>query len=769
MLTPKSGRATMKHWMLAATGVAVLWTGAAEAKQRYAATIVRTQHGIPHITAKDWRGAGYGVGYAYAQDNLCMIAEEFATVAGERSLHFGPKESAVLGFQSVDNLTSDIFFRSAVDLPALRRGVRAQGRAVLELTQGYVAGYNRHLRDIGANGVPEACRGKPWVRPITADDVLRLNEKQMLLASSLNFAPAIANAVPPGSEAPAKVSMAMPDPARFEIASNGWAFGGDVTANGRGMVIGNPHFPWAGPSRFWEMHITIPGKMDTAGVGIAGSPFPTLGFNKDIAWTHTVTAARHFTLYQLALDPKDPTAYLVDGKAEKMVAKTIRVPMPDGAAPVERTLYSTRFGPVIVIPQAMANWTKGMAFTLRDANSGNQRGIGTWLRIATAKTVGEVRAAVSDTLGIPWVNTIVADRHGDALHADVTAVPNVSAEKAKACATPLSPVVARVATLLDGSKSACDWDVAPGTPVAGLMPATDQATYLRRDYVANMNDSYWLSNPRAPHRPLSPLLGEAERPVSLRTRSGFIETDALVAGGKVDHARAKDMAFANKSYAAQLALKPMLALCADHVEVAAACAALEQWDGRYELASRGAWLFDRFWMKVHRQPGLWAVPFDVEDPLNTPRDLVTTGEAGAKLVAALKAASDDLSKAGIALDARWGDVQYARRGADHIPIHGGDGQLGVLNVQISVPAPGGVTPRHGSSYVEVVGFDEAGPVADTILSYSQSPDPKSPGSPTRRDSIRPSNGSASPSLRPRLRRRRWAKRYGSRNKVLIRG
>lgn len=715
-----------KAMLVAAAGVALLWGGAVEAKYRYSSTITRTTHGVPHIVAQDWRGAGYGVGYAYAQDNLCMIAEEFATVAGERSLHFGPKGSASLGFQSVDNLSSDLFFRSAIDLPALRRGATAQGPAALALTAGWVAGYNRYLKDLGPDKVPAECRGKAWVRPITADDMLRLNEKQMLLASSLNFAPAIANAVPPGSEAPAKVSMTLPDPAQFEVASNGWAFGGDVTANGKGMVIGNPHFPWHGPSRFWQMHVTIPGKMDTAGVGIAGSPFPTLGFNRDIAWTHTVTAARHFTLYQLTLDPNDPTAYLVDGKSEKMVAKRISVPMPDGAAPVMRTLYSTRFGAVIVIPQAMATWSKTTAFAMRDANAANQRGIGTWVRIATARNVGEVRTAVSETLGIPWVNTIVADRHGDALHADVTAVPNVSAEKAKTCATPLSAVVARTAILLDGSKSACAWDAAAGTPVPGLMPAADQAVQARRDYVANMNDSYWLSNADHPHRVLSPILGEAQKAVSLRTRSGFIETRALIAGGKVDHDRAKAMTFANKSHAGELALKPLLALCAGKAEVADACAALAKWDGRFDLDSRGAWLFDRFWMKAARVPGIWGVPFDAQDPIHTPRDLVTSGEVGEKLIAALKAAADEVTKAGIALDVRWGDIAFAQRGAERIPVHGGDHALGVLNVQMMEPTQGGLTPRHGSSYVQVVGFDDTGPVADTILSYSQSPDPQSP-------------------------------------------
>jgi acyl-homoserine-lactone acylase len=123
---------------------------------------------------------------------------------------------------------------------------------------------------------------------------------------------------------------------------------------------------------------------------------------------------------------------------------------------------------------------------------------------------------------------------------------------------------------------------------------------------------------------------------------------------------------------------------------------------------------------------LWAVPFDKADPVHTPRDLVTSGAQGAKLLAALKAAAATLAKQGIALDARWGDVQFAVRGQDHIPIHGASGQLGVLNVQQSDAVPGGIVPKHGSSYVQIVTFDTVGPVADALLSYSQSTDPASP-------------------------------------------
>ena len=53
------------------------------------ADIRRTSFGVPHIRADNERGLGYGIGYAYAQDNLCLLANEVVTVNGERSRYFG--------------------------------------------------------------------------------------------------------------------------------------------------------------------------------------------------------------------------------------------------------------------------------------------------------------------------------------------------------------------------------------------------------------------------------------------------------------------------------------------------------------------------------------------------------------------------------------------------------------------------------------------------------------------------------------------------------
>lgn len=721
--------------MVAAIALGALATQPAVAKgPRYEATITRTTYGIPHITAPNWAGLGYGTAYAYAQDNLCLLAEEFVTIAGERSRWFGPAEKATLGFSQVDNLSSDIFFRGAIDLPALRRTIVAQPQAVRDLVRGYVAGYNRALRDKGARGLPEACRGKGWVRPITFDDMLRLNEKQMLLASSLNFAPAIANAAPPGAPVRASMRMrALPALDQQGVGSNGWAFGGEVTASGRSIVVGNPHFPWTGPSRFWEMHQTIPGEYDAMGVGLAGTPIVSLGFNRDVAWTHTVTEARHFTLYQLTLDPNDPTAYLIDGRREAMGRKTVTVPMPDGTPAVTRTLYTTRYGPVVTAPNLFLPWSDKIAFALADANRGNQRGIATWMAIGKAKTVADIRDAVSGSLGIPWVNTIAADRNGDVLHADVTAVPNVSAARIAACSTPATAIFAARVTLLDGSKAACAWERVAGTPEPGLMPARDQAIYERRDYVANSNDSYWLSNASAPYRQLSPILGAWGTQRSLRTRSGLIElarrldgSDGLAGDGKVTQALAERMAFANKSLAAELVMPGLLKLCGTRTEIADACAALRGWDQRFDNDSRGAYLFHVFWEKARSISGLWSVPFDAADPVHTPRGLVTTGEPADELVKALAEAAAAVKAKGLALDVAWGQVQFAMRNVDRIPVHGAEGSLGVLNVQMSREVEGGLTPYHGSSYVQVVTFDDEGPVANAVLSYSQSTDPASP-------------------------------------------
>src|SRR5688500_1350301 len=89
-----SGRALVV--MLAAVVAAVALPApalAAKPKKKPLVEIRRTAYGVPHIQARNWRDLGYGYGWAFAQDNICTIAESYVTVAAERSRWFGAENT----------------------------------------------------------------------------------------------------------------------------------------------------------------------------------------------------------------------------------------------------------------------------------------------------------------------------------------------------------------------------------------------------------------------------------------------------------------------------------------------------------------------------------------------------------------------------------------------------------------------------------------------------------------------------------------------------
>ena len=165
---------------IAAAAVLAVTFATAE-DHRYSAEIRRTEYGIPHIVASDHGSLGYGYGYAFAQDNLCVMADRVVTLRGDRSRYFGPSADAGDPFadeeDATSNLASDVYYRGLRQSGVVRRllarraplGPTAQLR---QMVDGYVAGYNRYLRDTGVARLPDpTCRGKAWVGPITALDV----------------------------------------------------------------------------------------------------------------------------------------------------------------------------------------------------------------------------------------------------------------------------------------------------------------------------------------------------------------------------------------------------------------------------------------------------------------------------------------------------------------------------------------------------------------------------------------------------------------------
>ena len=716
------------------------------------ATIERTAFGIAHISAGNLESLAYGIAYAHAEDNVCQTADLLVTARGERAAHFGGAAASLFGFRALPNEQIDLFVTAHMDDAALARGWSRVSADAQALARGYVAGYNRYLMDHGKQ-LPTACNARDWVKPITLSEFYRASELSAVQASVGAFADAMVAAKPPVTTPPvaagkaaveehivttesARVAMREIGIIDSPYGSNAWAFGKDTTADGRGVLLGNPHFPWVGTNRFWQMHLTVPGDFDVMGASIGLATTVQIGFNRDVAWSHTVSTGKRFTLHELTLDPADTKAYLIDGKSEKMTAKTVSVQSrgADGVVKtVSQTLWSTRWGPLIVNPRAGLNWTVKTAYALQDANSGNARSIDTWLAFTRAKSVTDMQRGM-ENLGLPWVNTIAADRGGRALYADLSVVPDVDAAHVKRCA-PSAPAAALVGAaglyVLNGSRSDCDWRRDGASPVPGLTPPQRLPMTVRSDWVHNSNDSFFYTHPDAKWADISPLVGD-EVLRGPRTRSGLIELPDLVGRGKITPDVAGRQLFENRNLLARLVLPDLLAACVTPPTDATrdACVALRGWNRANDVDSRGAHLFREFWRSASAIKGVYREVYDQARPVATPRGLNMADSAVAtKVWEALTAAAKKVKDSGFALDAPLGSVQLPAISEEAIALHGGDNIEGVLNNLGDRGSPGigarGIRIDYGTSYLQVVGFDERGPVAKAFLTYGQSTNPAS--------------------------------------------
>lgn len=692
---------------------------AREVADEASAQIRRTSFGVPHILAKDERGLGYGIGYAYAQDNLCLLASEVLTVNGERSRYFGGDGKTV---EQRDNLSSDLFFTWLNEPAAVDDFLQAQPVAVRDLLDGYASGYNRALGERRAEGLPAECGAGDWVRPISSRDLIKLTRRLLAEGGIGQFVEAVVAATPPKLAAQRPVvdySVALARQAQFaaERGSNAVAVGSERSANGRGLLLANPHFPWVGGMRFYQMQLTIPGQLDVMGAALPGLPVVNIGFNRHLAWTHTVDTSKHFTLYRLQLDPKDATRYLVDGQSLPLERKQLKVMVKgkDGTlSEVERTIHLSKFGPVVQWPGRL-DWDNQAAYSLRDANLDNTRVLQQWYRINRADSLETLKASVGRLQGIPWVNTLAVDAAGQALYLNQSVVPYVDQALLAQCSNPAAsgPLV-----VLDGSRSACQWKVDAQAAQPGIFPASLLPSLERRDYVQHANDSAWMANPAQPLTGFSPLVSRADQPLGMRSRFAL---QRLQGRGKLGVAELRRMVFDDEVYQASLLLPDLLQWCKGvEADLESVCASLRDWNGKADLDSGvGLLHFMNIADALAEHPQSWRVPFDPADPQHTPRGLAVEQAAVGKLLREAALASlAQVGEAGITADQRWGQIQQA---ADGTPVPGGPQGLGVYNAMVSVPVgPGKRLVVSGSSYLQVVSFTEQGPKAQGLLAFSQS-------------------------------------------------
>ena len=577
----------------------------------YAATIRRTTDGIPHITGASLESVVFGQGWANAEDHACTLADQILKVTGTRAEQLGPGKDNV-------NVDSDFAWRAIGIDTIARADWPKQSEAIRSELSAYVAGWNHYLADTGTDKLTGWCKGQPWVHAITPEDLYSYARSISLNASSTQLVRYLGKAKPPSATAtPASTgptaSLASLEPPP-SIASNGWAIGADRTTGKDGMLLGNPHFPWEGELRFWEVHLTVPGQLDIYGSQLIGVPGVGIGFTSEFAWTHTVSAGNRFTAYTLELVPGKPTSYKYDAGEKAMTSRdaTVKIKQGDGKVTEEtRTLWSSEYGPIIEFPGV--GWSPTMTVTYRDANIDNDEFAEQYLAMDQATSFDDFRKAHEEHQGVPLFNTIAVSKDGRAWYADTSATPNLSKEALAAYEEALktniitSTAAASGAIVLDGSKSLYQWVDEPGARDPGLVPYAKMPKDERRDYVFNANDSFWLDHADAVvEGDYSPLHGRQRTARSPRTRENAVvlrDTTAAGASGAdgtftLDELR--DAALANHGYTSRALQDEVVARCkgatvidvpelktadgaavalpAEAVDISEACAVLEAWD-----------------------------------------------------------------------------------------------------------------------------------------------------------------------------------------------
>ncbi len=763
-------------------------------KGELSAQIIITHYGVPHIKADNLESLAFGNGYSQAKDNLCLIADEFVRVNSERSKYFGP-DKAIKG--DTENIISDFGFKALGIRELAEKKWPDMSDNAKALILGFTQGYNYYLNELKHNDTDKdkrdpLCKDKLWVKPISITDVMTRIFTLSIIAGSSNFFPQIFFANPgdetqwqpypllsqnkPLFKTNQTIKLAknkkpnpkwnfndntkLPNFNKLEIGSNGWALGKNLTKNSNGILLSNTHFPHFGMLRFWQWHAIIPGVMNTMGASALGVPgVINIGFNQNIAWTHTFSAAEHFIVYRLALVPGNRMRYFLDGVEHTISSKKISIAVKTETALVtlEKEIFYTKLG-IVIEANSVLPWDDTQAYVIKDINLGNTDSIDHWLAMNKASNLDEFKQAFKDYDGVIFNNTLYSDKKGKTYYIDDSTVPELSQTAINLINTNPDIIAARKNfgfTILPGHLTEFIF--------TNAVPYVKAPKIERSDYVQNSNDSYWATNLNSLLENFSPLYGGEKSELSLRTRMSLkmlhdsTGEDRLFSLDEVESAL-----LSNRAYLPEMILTDLISLCHRNsnkaiqlndsitVDINDGCQALEKWDGSQNKKSIAGHLIREFSFLFSKN-NYYDIPFDPLDPENTPRKLINDDAILFILANAIK----NIEAAGWKVDDKLGDIMFIERtlangqpSKHKIPWSGAHDIEGGFNIFSSSQrrdnsifakhnyptakdvltgnnlesqlTSEGYQIRFGSGWIMIVGFDDEAPQARGLLTYSQS-------------------------------------------------
>jgi penicillin amidase len=680
-------------------------------------TIQRDTFGVPHVYGPTDAACVFGFIYAQAEDYFWQIEDSYLRSLGRAAEVYGDRSLP----DDLVNRALEITRLSQEELKTLRPKAK-------EICQAVADGLNYYLAVHPQVKPRLITHFEPW-HPLAFRRFI-LYQSFIYQKSGLKAADILSvvqeidgnkvGAVAFPADLRAELAALENDQHRLSehVGSNMWAVSPNKSASGKALMFINPHQPFFGPGQWYEGHVVSGEGWNLLGACFFGSPFPTLGYNGHIAWSHTVNNPDVVDLYSIHFDDKtDPLKYRYGTGTKQATAWTEDVVVKDAKGPVRRRFRFTKThqGPLVGVHN-------GKPLAIRLAKLAEGGAIEQSYAMGRAKSVAEFKAAMQPC-NLPMFNTIVADTGGNIFYVYNGAVPKRSAKFDWT-----KPV--------DGSNPETEWqgylrfDELPQleNPKCGFLQNCNQSPLTTTPVAKELHEGEVDENPRASQFPPYALATErlrdnARAQISRRilhstakfafddwTRDGF-NTKILEA-----ELRIPDLV---KEWEALTSKEPdRAAVLKEPVEM------LKGWDCVSAVDSVPMTLFAETYDRATKM-------IAKGDVLAYPR------------VRALEATLADLKKTQGSWKVAWGEINRLQRihgsqidmqgrGAfrddrPSLPIAGAPGPLGVVFNFYALPQLGqkrryGVA---GHSFVAVVEL-AAQPQAKTILQFGQSGDPASP-------------------------------------------
>lgn len=643
--------------------------------------ILWDEWGVPHIYAPTDEGLFYAFGWAQAQNHGDLILKLYGQARGRAAEYWG--EAFLDTDQQVR--TVNIPQEGSDGYAALPDDFRGYMDAFADGINAYVAAH------------PDAI-GEQWkaVLPVTGVDIVAHGIRVLRYSFTAGRALSAAGRWQRGDMG----------------GSNGWAVAPSRSASGNAMLVANPHQPWSDFGLWMEAHLIGP-EVNVYGAALVGNPILGIAFNPYLGWTHTVNTHDGWDLYRLVNGANG--GYLFDGeeKAFDIRQESIKVKQADGSLnAVVLTVESSVHGPVIAEKD-------GQRLALRVVGDHAFAAAQEWWEMGKATTLEAFEAALRN-IRIPMFTIIYADRNGNIMHVFNEQVP-VRSEGDWAFWNNTDPTDASQPALIPGDTSRYLWTsyhsyedlpkvINPST--GWLQNANEPPWTTTYPYVLNPADypAYMAPPPLIWPRPI--------RSMRLLYDNPSITFDQLAQLKEDTHMELADWVLDDLIAAAEQSDDDLIERCA---------AVLRAWDRQADANSVGAVLFTAWAAGYLRPVGFeaFAVPWDMNDPFNTPRGL--KDPAGA--VEGLKRVAQQLEllrPLGGGFDMAYGDAFRMRVGDYDLPASGADDVLGTFRTLTFVQdADLRFKVVQGDSYIAVVEFDDT-VRAKVLLTYGNATQPGSP-------------------------------------------